>query len=371
MYSANCSKCGYYSSDLREIECPSCHNPLSVHIEQVFKAELLRKNDYSAWRYAEFFPYVEKKGIITLGEGWTPLVKKAHDVFLKIEGSNPTGSFKDRGSTVMISALWKMIKQEGGFLSEDSSGNAGASIAAYAARAGLKARIYVPKSVAGPKYSQIKFYGAEVRKTPGSRTDVTLEAQRIEEGKAYVGHVYSPLFRDGIRSLAYELTEQFGWKDPGTVYVPVSAGTLLLGIIEGFSHLVDSSVLGAVPKIVACQSSQASPLYHRFQNLPYSPPERVTSVADALVSTDPPLLDLMIQRLKQVNGDAVMVEEHEIIHAFRVLAKEGFFVEPSSAVAYAAFLRLWKNGHASRRERAVIVLTGSGLKTMLEPPVTA
>ena len=304
---------------------------------------------------------------MSLGEGWTPLVKFSDNAYFKLENLNPTGSFKDRGSTVLVSALHTLVKKAGAFISEDSSGNAGASMAAYAARAGLKTRIYVPENVSGPKFNQIKFYGAEVVKVSGSRSKVAEEAQKTERGKFYVGHILHPLFRDGIRSLAYEIAEQLGWPIPERIYLPVSAGTLLLGVIKGFKHLIESNVIEAMPRIVACQTRQVSPLYHRFKNLSYTSPERITSIADALVSVNPPLLGFMVKHLREADGDAVLVEEDEIFNAFIELARKGFFVEPSSAVAYAAYKKQLKNKEASKDDKTVIILTGMGLKTILKP----
>ena len=332
-----------------------------------FKTEQIRTNDYNLWRYARFFPYVSQGEKVTLGEGWTPLVEFSNGVFFKLESLNPTGSFKDRGSATLISALHRKMKQVGAYIAEDSSGNAGASMAAYAARAGLKAKIFVPERVSGPKLNQTCSYGAQVVKVQGGRSKVAEEAQKAETGKAYVGHILHPLFRDGIRTLAYEIAEQSQWHVPDRVYLPVSAGTLLLGVIEGFEHLTESGVIDHVPKIIACQTRQASPLYHRMKNLKYSPPKEISSVADALVSTNPPLLGLMLRKLKEIHGDAVMVDEKEIMVAFKELASKGFFVEPSSAVAYAAYMKQLNNEEASGYKRTVIVLTGMGLKTMLCP----
>jgi threonine synthase len=240
-------------------------------------------------------------------------------------------------------------------------------MAAYAARAGLKAKVYVPETVSGPKFIQIQFYGAEIVKVSGTRARVAEEAQKAERKKIYVGHILHPLFRDGIRSLAYEISEQFAWKVPERIYVPVSAGTLLLGMVGGFKHLLNSNVIEAMPKIVACQTQQVSPLYHRFRNLSYRPPDRINSIADALVSVNPPLLELMVKSLKEVKGDAVMVQEDEIMKAFKELAGKGFFVEPSSAVAYAAHQKQLINKETSQESRCLIVLTGMGLKTTLKP----
>jgi threonine synthase len=366
-YEIKCSVCGQPSENLLDFKCGSCGQPLDVQLHVDIKPEKISRNHYNVWRYARFFPYVKETETITLGEGWTPLVKFSDNVYFKLENLNPTGSFKDRGSTVLVSTLHKLIEKAGGYMSEDSSGNAGASMAAYAARAGLRAKIYVPETVSGPKFNQIQFYGAEVTKVAGSRTRVAEEAQKVEKGKFYVGHIFHPLFRDGIRSLAYEIAEQSNWNLPELVYLPVSAGTLLLGVIGGFKHLRDSGVIDEIPKIVACQTEQVSPLYHRFRNLSYAPPERITSVADALVSTNPPLLKLMVERLKEVNGDAVMVSENEILEAFKELAKKGFFVEPSSAVAYAAYKKQLKDGKTPEDGHATIILTGTGLKTTLRP----
>ena len=122
-----------------------------------------------------------------------------------------------------------------------------------------------------------------------------------------------------------------------------------------------------MPTIIACQTSQVSPLYHRFKNLSYAPPTIINSVADALLSVNPPLLELMMKELQEARGEAVIVEEDEIINAFEELAKRGFFVEPSSAVAYAAFKKQAEDETISRKDKIVVVLTGSGLKTMLKP----
>lgn len=366
-FEIRCSACDQPSPNLLDFKCPACGQPLQIKQRRRFEIGQVQKDNYSVWRYASFFPFVKEAEIVTLGEGWTPLVRLSNSVCLKLDGLNPTGSFKDRGSTLLVSALHRLVKKAGGYISEDSSGNAGASMAAYAARAGLKAKIYVPESVSGPKFNQIQFYGAEVVKVSGTRARVAEEAQKTAKTGFYVGHILHPLFRDGIRSLAYEITEQLGWHSPDSVYLPVSAGTLLLGVIEGFNHLAESGVIHSMPKIIACQTRQVSPLYHSFRGISYHPPERITSVADALVSVNPPLLRIMVERLKAANGDSVIVEEDEILDAFRELARCGFFVEPSSAVAYAAYKKQLDNRAALASDETVIVLTGTGLKTAKRP----
>jgi threonine synthase len=366
-YEIKCATCGQPTQNKLDFKCPRCGNPLEVCLSVDFEKAKIHRKSHIVWRYRKFLPYTEEKDIITLGEGHTPLVKLEDNVLLKLESLNPTGSFKDRGSTVLVSAIQRLVKTKKGFISEDSSGNAGASIAAYATRAGLTARIYVPENVSGPKLTQTRFYGAEVVKIAGSRSKVAEEAQKPEKGKFYVGHILHPLFRDGIRTLAYEITEELSWQSPQHLFLPVSAGTLLLGVISGFKHLLDSNIMDTIPRIIACQTRQVSPLYHRFKNLTYKPPVKITSVADALVSSSPPLLDLMVKHLRNAEGDAVMVEEDETRRAFKHLARRGFFVEPSSAVAFAGYKKQVEEGDLSTSEDVVIVLTGTGLKTSLRP----
>ena len=365
-YEVKCSKCNRLSESLLDFKCPSCGQPLSVEPLLDFKVEAIDTKSRSLWRYMKFFPYIDEHYTITLGEGWTPLVRFTGKVYFKLENLNPTGSFKDRGSSILISALYRKLREIGGYLSEDSSGNAGASIAAYAARAGLKAKIYVPENISGLKLNQIKSYGAEIVKVSGPRDKATEEAQISEKGKVYVGHVLHPLFRDGLRSLAYELLEQFNWRAPECIYLPVSAGTLLLGVISGFKHMVESGVVDEMPKIIACQTKQVSPLHHAFKNIPYKPPERVTSIADALVNVNPPLLNIMVEELKKVNGDVAVVDEDEIFNAFLELARRGFLVEPSSAVAYATYKKRVLSGEDWEDYETVIVITGSGLKAAIK-----
>ncbi len=365
-YRVHCTSCRRASANILDFQCSSCGKPLDLKLDFDFEPGLVQLKDYSVWRYARFFPYVTENSIITLGEGWTPLVKLNDNLFFKLDCLNPTGSFKDRGSTALISAVHKQVKRRGGYVAEDSSGNAGASIAAYSAGAQLKAKIYVPENVSGPKFNQIKSYGMPVVKVAGSRSQVAEKAQEPEKGKFYIGHIFHPFFRDGIRTLAYEIAEQFNWKTPERIYLPVSAGTLLLGAISGFKHLANSGAIRNVPKIIACQTRQVSPLYHRIRKLEYKAPKRVTSVADALVSTSPPLLDLMAKGLQGIRGDVEIVDENEIRKAFTGLAYKGFFVEPSSAVAYAAYQRQLKSKETSEADKTVIVMTGHGLKTALK-----
>jgi threonine synthase len=342
----------------------SCGAPFKVVLQEKFKKEKIIRSNRSLWRYFHFFPYVRKEKIVSLGEGWTPLVRVKENLWFKLDYLMPTGSFKDRGSSVLISGLLSEISEVSG-ISEDSSGNAGASISAYCARAGIKSKIYVPEKSSGQKMLQILSYGAQVFKVKGFREEVSKKAQEVDEGYIYAGHAWHPYFRDGIRTLAYEIAEQTRWKNFDYVYLPVSSGTLLLGFMDGEKHMYDSGIIDSIPRVVASQTTQVSPVYHKLRNLPYSPPLEVNTVADALVSTNPPLLEEMVNTLKAMNGDAEVVSEEEILNAHNLLAKSGFYVEPSSAVAFAAYLKHLREGTTNKNKRALVVLTGIGLKSQL------
>ncbi|MEM1545435.1 MAG: pyridoxal-phosphate dependent enzyme [Candidatus Methanomethylicia archaeon] len=360
-YTVKCSRCGRERRDYREWRC-ECNAPFNVVLEGDFYIEGIDNKNYTVWRYRRFYPYIKENSIISLGEGFTPLVRVENNLWFKLDFLMPTGSYKDRGSSILVSGLLSDFKEVRG-VSEDSSGNAGASIAAYCAKAGLKAKIFVPEKASGPKLLQIGKYGAEVYIVKGKRENVSIAAQNVKDGFIYVGHIWHPYFKDGVRTLAYEVAEQMEWRMFDKIFLPVSAGTLLLGLINGFIHLLNSGVINTIPKIIACQTSQVSPLYHKIKGIKYTPPERILSVADALVSTNPPLLEEMFVKIKEIDGDAVIVDEDEIIHAHNVLAKRGFYVEPSSAVAYAAYLKYLKEKELSKTEKTLIILTGSGFKS--------
>ncbi len=353
-YLAKCPACGREYDDPLRFRC-DCGSPLELKLEldDFTEDRLLRVR--SMWRYLRFFPYVGD--VVSLGEGWTPLVRLDGHVHLKMDFINPTGSFKDRGSSAVVSTIGRLVRETGGFLAEDSSGNAGASLAAYSAKAGLRARIYVPSSASGHKMDQIRAYGAELVRVDGSREEVAREAMRPEEGKIYVGHPWHPVFRDGMRTLAYEIFEQMGYRAPDRVYVPVSSGTGLMGLLRGFEHL------GVDTRVVACQTEAVHPLLARFTGRPYTPPPSLDTLAEALIMTDPPLLDLMVEALGRSGGSVDAVGEDEIARAFLELARKGIYVEPTSAVSLACYRKQLDSGEVDESEEVVLLLTGSGLKT--------
>jgi len=323
-------RCGSPREGL-ELTCKNCGGPFKVEVDFSY-SNRLRDN----------FPYI--KDWVSLGEFNTPLIWRG-DVAFKLDFLNPTGSYKDRGAVTLISYLKEMGISE---ISEDSSGNAGSSMAAYGAAAGMKVNIFVPERAAGAKVKQILSYGASLVRVSGSRDDVSRAA--MSDRAYYASHVLQPQFRDGIRSLAYEIFNEAGKVD--YVFLPVSAGTLLLGVYEGFQHLLSQGKLDTPPKIVAVQTRQVSPLCAKKEGREYLPPSKVESVADALVSTNPLLLSFM----EKAADLCAIVDEDEIVKARDSLSRMGLYVEYSSATVYAAYSK------GSYHGKSVLVLTGHGLK---------
>ncbi len=300
----------------------------------------------------ENFPYIRK--FLTLGEVQTPVIR-AGTAYLKLDYFQPTFSYKDRGTRTLISYLSQIRKEYGiKTLTEDSSGNAGASIAAYGKAAGFGVEVYVPSTTSGHKLAQIKSYGANIHRVQGSREEVALAAQN--GSGFYSSHVYAPEFRDGIRSLAYEIYQQFGDNIPGRIYVPTSAGTLLTGLAEGLLHLKHSGRLNRLPRLVIAQPEVIAPFCRDLKGISREIGQQ-KSIADALVTVNSPLKELILKRFGEML-DCRAVSETEILDAHGELASKGVLAELSSAVAYAA----WKQ--AGEEVESLIILTGNGLKTL-------
>lgn len=299
--------------------------------------------------------------IVSMGEGLTPLVKvnwKGMPVYFKLEYLSPTGSFKDRGTTVLVSFLRGMGIRE---VVEDSSGNAGASLAAYAARAGMRARIFVPAHASPAKKAQIAIYGAELMEVKGPREEAAKAVrEEAEKGFYYASHYYNPLILEGMKTVAYEIWEQLG-KIPDAVVLPVGHGTLLLGLYQGFRDLLEAGLASSMPVLYGVQARNCSPLFEAFrlgveEVAGYNP---VPTIAEGISIARPLRAKEILRAVRETGGEILAVEEGEILKGREELARKGFFVEPTSAVAVAALDHLLH----LRGKILVIPLTGSGLKS--------
>lgn len=334
-----CVSCGSERKQFEHV-CSNCGSVFEIKPDWKYRGT-----------YREDFPYV--RNWVSLGEAETPLVDHGK-MLLKLDYFQPTFSYKDRGSRVLVSRAADVLNK-GQDINEDSSGNAGASVSAYGKAAGFKVHIFASEGAIESKLKQIRAYGASVTQVRGSRENVTEAA--IKAPGTYMGHSYIPEFRDGIRSLAYELFRQTGGKIPDVIYVPLSAGTLLLGVHSGFTNLLDSGEITQMPSIVGVQPQGVDPICAQIKGAAYDPNNGITSIADALVTKKPVLRKLVISALSG-SGTCVPVTDAEIMESWKDLSTSGYLVEHSSAAALAGYRKL------RRGERPAIILTGNGLKSI-------
>lgn len=356
-----CRKCGgSYPLEPGRFRC-ECGSTLTVNGSPRFDPAALEPED-TLWRYRNALPLPPAALPITLGEGRTPLVKAIWDglrVHFKCEFLNPTGSFKDRGTAVLVAALAAYGVKA---VVEDSSGNAGSSLAAYAARAGIKATLYVPAHASPAKKAQIKAYGAQLVEVPGPRkkaAEAVLEA--AERGEIYASHVYHPLVHHGMKTVAFELWEQLGGRAPDAVVLPVGHGSLLLGLSMGFAELASAGCIDRQPALFGAQASPCAPLVAAWERGARSVEAVVEgeTVAEGIRIAAPVRGEEILHAVEESAGALVAVGEEQILPTRRRLAHSGFYVEPTSAVAVAALDSLREHLHGE----IVVVLTGSGFKS--------
>ncbi len=291
---------------------------------------------------------------LSLGEVKTPVYHHKHQgyqVAFKLDYYQPTGSFKDRGARLMLGLLKEQGVKE---IIEDSSGNAGAAIAAYAAAADIDCEIFLPEDTSSSKVRQISAYGAKIRPIAGDRQKVMQRVQREAKKKVYASHIYNPLFIAGVSSLAEEILADFG--EPGTLFLPAGNGSLLLGVAEGLEER------GVNTKIIAVQSKKCAPLYRLFKQKALDISKLTTdTVASGIAIPAPPRLTQMKEVVEKFQGEVVVVDEQEIIAAREYLGREGIYIESTAAVAWAGMKKFCQQNN-SIPEPVVIPLTGSGLK---------
>lgn len=318
----------------------------------------------SVWRYAKAIA-VNRSHAVSLGEGCTPLLSRSWQgipVRFKLEFMMPTGSFKDRGMTVMVSYL----KSRGiEHVLEDSSGNAGASLSAYAAAAGMRCRILVPETASYPKIAQIAACGADVVTVKGSRQDVADAALHMSREIFYASHNWQPFFVEGTKTLAYELWESLGFQAPDNVVTPLGYGSNVLGLERGFDELLRNGEITRMPKIFGVQAANCAPCHATWKSGGEAPvPVTVTpTIAEGIASSQPTRLREVVRGVRRTGGAITAVSEEEIVSALGALARMGLYVEPTCASAAAGLTQWLASGAIRADETTIVVLTGSGLKS--------
>ncbi len=371
-----CSSCGlqHDRSRLQNL-CTSCGKPLLAIVDlaaasRTVTRESLATRDKSLWRYREVLPLPDDVAPVSLGEGGTPLLRAqqfANDVelWIKDESLNPTQSFKARGMSVAVS----MAKYLGATkLAVPSAGNAGGALAAYAARAGLEAHIFMPRDTPRANIVECRELGADVTLIDGLITDCGAEIARrkTKDGWFDMSTLKEPYRVEGKKTLGYELAEQCDWQLPDAILYPTGGGTGLIGMWKAFDEMEALGWIGNKrPRMFAVQATGCAPIVRAFEAGEKNASEFPDAHTIASGLRVPKAIGdfLMLDILRQSNGGAVAVDDKEMMQTARdVGAKEGLFVCPEGAACFAALKSLRLTGKVASGERVIIFNTGSGIK---------
>ncbi|MHA2265092.1 MAG: threonine synthase [Candidatus Thorarchaeota archaeon] len=341
----------------------------------------LQKAKGGLWKYFELMPLRDRKHIVTLGEGGTPLLHAKRlgaelglsNLFIKIETVNPSGSFKDRPICVGVS---RALEDGVGTVSAASSGNAAASMSTYAARSGLRAVVFVPEDAPAAKLIHLRTLGAHVFRVKKVQEGVDPTTTLLKAACEEFGWTPSPSFGpfncfqfEGTKSLGYEIAEQMEWNSPDWVLYPTGSGGLMAGSSKGFREFREMGIIDSVPRPVIVQPDGCAPIVRAFKEkqnpLEIRPWDSNETVAGGLADPFPWDGDAALKYLKQADGKAVGVADDSIERHLVLLGKlEGVFAEPSGVAGLAGLESLVKDGVIDKQDRIVVPITGSGFKDL-------
>ena len=374
-----CAACGF-RHEARRLHnlCTQCGKPLLVRYNLERAARTLTKESLSRrhgglWRYREVLPVERDENVISLGEGGTPLLKATRlgerlglkHLYIKDESQNPTQSFKARGMTTAVS----MAKELGArALAVPSAGNAAGALAAYAARAGLEAYIFMPRDTPRANVIECEQMGAHVTLIDGLITDCGAEVARRKEAEGWfdVSTLKEPYRVEGKKTLGYEMAEQMDWTLPDVLLYPTGGGTGLIGMWKAFDEMERMGWIDARrPRMVSVQSSGCAPIVKAFEEGKRFADEFPNAATVASGLRVPRAIGdfLMLDALRASKGTAVSVTDQELIAAVKEIgASEGLFVAPEGAACVPALKKLLSTGEIKKDERVVIFNTGAGVK---------
>lgn len=370
--SIHCTFCGKtFKLDEAVFRCDVCNEPLEI--EEIDCGKINNENiiNQPIWqRYEDFYPYIDKNNMITLGEGFTPLVELKdladsigiNGLYMKNETQNPTWSFKDRGTAVGIMDAKRLGYKKIGTV---STGNMATSVAAYGAAAGMETFVFVSKDISEEKVNPIAMYNPHLIKVEGNYGELYFESLKIgRENDIYFINSDAPMRVEGSKTIAYEICEQLNFQVPDYVVVPTSAGGNIRGIEKGFREFKSCGLIDNVPKIICAQALGCSPIYNAYcnGNDTITRVERPHTIAHAIENPYPPSGNQVLRLLKRNGGIAAAVTDEEILKAQALLAQKGILGQPASSVPLAAVIKLKKEGFLKENEKIVCIVTGSGLK---------
>ena len=368
----NCTKCGKeFSAKIKNFRCETCNEPLELEMVKTGKiteGNVMKQTILE--RYSEFYPFLSTDENISLGEGFTPLTESENlskylgvkKLYFKNESQNPTWSFKDRGTAVAVQHAIKLGYTKIGTV---SSGNMAPSVAAYGRKANLKAFIFVKHDIPPEKIAPIAIYGPNLLRIKGNYEDIYTKSYEVgDENDIYFMNSDVPFRIEGSKTIAFEICEQLNFEMPDYVVVPTSSGGNTRGIEKGFREFHNCGLINKVPKIICVQASGCSPIVEAYES-GHDEVQRVenpSTIAHAIENPYPPSGNQILRMLKWNGGTAVGVTDEEIIEAQGMLAKDGLFGQPASAVPLAAVMKLKRQNYLNEEEEIVCIITGSGLK---------
>ncbi|HLN97696.1 MAG TPA: threonine synthase [Pyrinomonadaceae bacterium] len=358
--------------------CRECGKPLLVRYDLKRVQSALTKGSLSGrqsdlWRYREVLPVADAANIISLGEGWTPLLHAKRlgnklgidKLYIKDESQNPTQSFKARGMSTAVSMAKELGAQK---LAVPSAGNAAGALAAYAARAGLECHIFMPDDTPRANVVECEQTGAHVTLMAGLITDCGAEIARRKEAEGWfdVSTLKEPYRVEGKKTLGYELAEQFNWELPDVIIYPTGGGTGLIGMWKAFDEMEQMGWIGSRrPRMVTVQSSGCAPIVRAFEDGKRFAEEfpNATTVASGLRVPKAIGDFLILDAIRSSGGTAVAVSDEELIVATREIGStEGVFCAPEGAACLPALRKLMASGEVDKSERIVLFNTGAGVK---------
>ena len=375
-----CALCGLrHEAGVLQNLCITCGKPLLVRYNldaaaKTLTKESLKTRDADLWRYREVLPVADPNNIVSLGEGWTPIFKTDRlaatlpvtlNLFIKDEGQNPTQSFKARGMTAAISMAKELGVKK---LAVPSAGNAAGALAAYAAKAGMEAFIFMPSDTPRANIVECRQTGAHVTLVDGLITDCgKIIAERKEaEGWFDVSTLKEPYRVEGKKTMGYELAEQFDWTLPDVIMYPTGGGTGLIGMWKAFDEMEAMGWIGSKrPRMVTVQAEGCAPIVRAFHSGATKAEPWVNASTKAAGLRVPGAVGdtLMLKALRDSTGTAIAVSDEDLLAEVRTVGKcEGLFVCPEGGAVIAALRQLIGQGWIDRDEQIVLFNTGSGLK---------
>ena len=374
-----CSKCDRtFTPEVPQTFCPHCTKPLLAEYDLSSARKSLNREHLAArvgslWRYRELLPVIDDGNIVTLGEGWTPLLRAQtlgrelgiDRLFIKDEGLNPTGSFKARGLSLAVSKAKELGISE---VAMPSAGNAGGALAAYAAAAGVKAHVFVPRDTPAVNINEVSLYGATVYLVDGVISDAANKMNEMKQGKEWfdMSTMKEPYRLEGKKTMGYELAEQFRWELPDVILYPTGGGTGLVGMWKAFHEMEELGwISGKRPKMVSVQSSGCAPIVKAFREKQTQSEfwQNSRTCASGLRVPKAFADTMILQTLYESGGTAVTVEDEDLLQDMRRAAEtEGIFLCPEGSAAISAARRLRREEFIGASDTVLLFNTGTWYK---------